>query len=119
MTTKLRTLLTAITFLGFAATATASFGDTPKVPESTAEHEALAKKYREEAVTYRKTATEHKEMEASYKNWALQIKGTPSPWVKKMSKHCAQLAKDAEKLAVDADKAAEYHTLRGKELQGK
>jgi hypothetical protein len=27
--------------------------------------------------------------------------------------------KDAEKMAADADKAAEFHTMRAKELQGK
>lgn len=36
-----------------------------------------------------------------------------------MQKHCQVLARDAEKSAANADKAAEYHTLRAKELQGK
>jgi len=35
-----------------------------------------------------------------------------------MEKHCATLIKDAEKLAADTQKAADYHHLRAKELQG-
>ena len=42
-----------------------------------------------------------------------------NPWLEKMEKHCQTLASDAEKVAADADKAADYHTLRAKELQGK
>ena len=37
----------------------------------------------------------------------------------KMQKHCSTLAKDATKLADDAQKAAEFHHMRAKELQGK
>ena len=46
-------------------------------------------------------------------------KGGKNPWTVKMEKHCQMLAKDAEKLAADADKAADFHTLRAKEVQGK
>ena len=46
-------------------------------------------------------------------------KGSPKrPDVVKMSKHCATLAKDYEKLATDSEKAADYHTMRAKEMQG-
>jgi hypothetical protein len=34
-------------------------------------------------------------------------------------KHCMTLAKDYEKLATDAEKAADYHLMRAKEMQGK
>jgi hypothetical protein len=42
-----------------------------------------------------------------------------NPWNEKMKKHCEALAKDAEKLATDAEKAADYHTLRAKEVAQK
>ena len=45
--------------------------------------------------------------------------GTKNPWSEKMTKHCEALAKDFEKLAIDVEKAADYHLLRAKELQGK
>ncbi len=41
-----------------------------------------------------------------------------NPAAEKMSKHCLMLAKDYEKVATDADKAAEYHQMRAKEIQG-
>ena len=36
-----------------------------------------------------------------------------------MEKHCLAIAADADKMAADAEKAAEFHTLRAKEVQGK
>ena len=36
-----------------------------------------------------------------------------------MKMHCEALWKDAEKLAADADKAADFHSMRAKELLGK
>jgi hypothetical protein len=35
-----------------------------------------------------------------------------------MVKHCEALSKDADRLATDAGKAAQYHMMRAKELQG-
>ncbi len=92
-----------------------------KVPESAADHLALAKTDQEKAAAYRKEAADHKAMAEAYK------KSIPSgtkaagenPWAKKMEAHCKAIATDAEKLAADADKAAEFHTMRAKELQGK
>ena len=91
------------------------------VPTTVEDHLALAKTYQEKAVTYRKEASYHREMFEAYKKrvpTAGKAPG-PNPWVVKMQKHCQMLAKDADKLATDAEKAAEYHTLRAKELQGK
>ena len=45
--------------------------------------------------------------------------GVRNPWLAKMEKHCAALAKDADKLAADAEKAADFHTMQAKELQAK
>ena len=116
---KIRTVLAATTIAAFTFAATASFAQDVKVPETTADHEALAKSYKDQAAQYRKTAQDHKQMAEAYKAKAAKPKTGDNPWVTKMNKHCQMLAKDAEKLATDADKAAEFHTLRGKELQGK
>ncbi len=98
----------------------AAFAETA-LPQTAADHEALAKKYHDEAAAYRKEAAEHKEMADAYKKAvpAGTKGGGPNPWTKKMATHCGTIAKDAEALAADADKAAEYHTMRAKELQGK
>ena len=92
-----------------------------KMPTTASDHLALAKSYQEKAAAYRKEAAEHRTMAEEYK------KGVPggaksggeNPWAKKMEAHCRAIATDAEKLAADADKAAEFHTLRAKELQGR
>jgi hypothetical protein len=91
-----------------------------KLPVSVEDHLALAKDYQAKAAEYRKEAQRHHDMfEAYKKSTATLPKLPPPPSLVKMQKHCQVLAKDAEKLAADADKAAEYHTLRAKELQGK
>lgn len=121
MTAKIRTLIASMMFAAFAFTATAAIADDVKIPETTADHEALAKKYKDEAAAYRKTADEHKKMAEAYgrKYPDDPKRNLKNPWNVKMQKHCMAIVKDAEKLATDAEKAAEYHTLRGKELQGK
>lgn len=92
-----------------------------KVPVTAADHLALAKSYQQKAAAYRKEVAEHKEMAEAYKK---SLPSTPkiageNPWAKKMEEHCRAIAADAEKLAIDAEKAADYHTLRAKELSGK
>ena len=93
----------------------------PKAPESAADHLALAKSYQEKATAYRKEAAEHKAMAEAYKKSVPPPpkSGGENPFAKKMEAHCRAIAADAEKLAADDEKAAEYHTLRAKELQGK
>ena len=110
-------LLSTVAALLFSIAAAAE----TKIPESAADHLALAKSYQEKAATYRKEAADHRAMADAYK------KGTPgaakggggNPWAKKMEAHCRAIATDADKLAADADKAAEFHTMRAKEVQGK
>ncbi|MGZ3405439.1 MAG: hypothetical protein ACXVDD_24815 [Polyangia bacterium] len=92
-----------------------------KMPESAADHLALAKSYQEKAAAYHKEAAEHKAMAEAYKK---SVPGPTkaageNPWAKKMEAHCRAIEADAEKLAADAEKAAEFHKLRAKELQGK
>jgi hypothetical protein len=118
--TKIRTILAAFVFATFAVSATASYADDAKVPTTTAEHEALAKQYKDQAAAYKKVADEHRAMAAAYAKEHPDSKGgVKNPWNQKMQKHCEALAKDADKLAADSEKAADYHTMRAKELQGK
>jgi hypothetical protein len=118
--TTIRSLLAALAFATFAITSTAAFADDAKVPATAADHEALAKQYKEEAAQYRKVAAEHEAMASAYAKEHPDAKGgAKNPFNAKMQKHCEALKKDAEKLATDAEKAADYHTLRAKELQGK
>ena len=119
MKSRIRRILAALAFATFAVSATAAFADDVKVPETAADHEALAKQYKDQAAQYRKVAAEHQAMAAAYAKSHPDPKAGKNPWNEKMQKHCTTLAKDADKLAADADKAADYHTMRAKELQGK
>jgi hypothetical protein len=116
----IRNTCAAVSLTLFTLVSGASLADDVKIPETAADHEALAKTYKDQAAQYRKTSEDHKKMAAAYKkNTAPEVKGQPNPWAQKMAKHCAALSKSAEKLAADADKAAEFHTFRAKETQGK
>lgn len=128
-TKKMRPVLASILFTTIALVAAPSFaqeakmapaaGPQIKLPQTAAEHEARAKTYRDQAVEYRKSAAEHKQMAADYVKQHPDMKGSPKgAWTQKMSKHCQMLQNDFEKLAVDAEKAADFHTLRAKEIQG-
>jgi hypothetical protein len=120
--TFFRTIVALFAFATFAVSATSAFADEVKLPQTPADHEALAKSYKDQAAQYKKVGDEHRAMAAAYKKTIAMPEtkgGAKNPWLVKMEKHCAQLAKDAEKLAADADKAADFHELRAKELQGK
>jgi len=120
LATKTRNILASLAFAAFALTATSAFAEEAKVPTTTAEHDVLAKQYQEQAAQYKKVAEEHKAMAAAYGKAHPDSKGgVKNSWNTKMQKHCQALAKDADKLAADAEKAADYHTARGKELEGK
>jgi hypothetical protein len=118
--TKIRTIIASIAFAAFAFTAVAALADEAKVPTTAAEHEALAKQYKDQAAQYKKVADEHKAMAAAYAKAHPDSKGgVKNPFNEKMQKHCKALAADADKLAADSEKAADFHTMRAKELQGK
>jgi hypothetical protein len=116
-----RAVVIAIALLA-GATSTAVLAE-PKVPSTPEEHFALAKQYKEKAEAYRKEVKEHQDMAAAYKNSTANAHekghGQKNPFVVKMEKHCAAIAGKAEALAKENEKAADYHDLRGKELQGK
>ena len=104
----------------FAGVAGGALAEDVKVPVTVADHTALAKQYADKAAAYKAEAESHRKMAAEYKkSVATTPKAPANPFVTKMEKHCQMLAKDAEKLAADSQKAADYHTLRAKELEGK
>ena len=117
-----RVTVAALVFAAFTASAAVALADDVKIPQTTAEHEAMAKQYKDQAAQYKKVADDHRAMAEAYKKTiAMPVSkgGQKNPWLAKMEKHCAALAKDADKLAADAEKAADYHSMRAKELQGK
>ena len=104
----------------FAGVSGSALAEDVKVPATAADHTALAKQYAEKAAAYKAEADSHRKMAEAYKkSVATTPKAPPNPWVVKMEKHCQALAKDLDKLAADSQKAADYHTLRAKELEGK
>jgi len=120
LATQIRTILAAFALAAFALSATTAYADEAMVPTTAAEHEALAKQYKEQAVQYKKVADEHRAMAAAYAKAHPDAKGgAKNPWNQKMQKHCEALAKDADKLAADSEKAADFQTQRAKEVQGK
>lgn len=122
MVTTRRATIVGVMFAVFALTATVSKAAST-VPTTVAEHEALAKQYRDQAAQYKKIADEHRAMAEAAKQSALSshstAQGEKDPKLVKMQKHCSEIAKDADKLAADDAKAADYHEMRAKELQGK
>jgi hypothetical protein len=119
---RFRNVMTMAVFTAFAFTASAALADEAKVPQTAADHEALAKQYKDQAAQFKKVADEHRAMADAYKkSFAAPAAkaGQKNPWVVKMEKHCGMLAKDADKLAADAEKAAEFHLMRAKEVEGK
>ena len=100
-----------------------AFAGEAKVPTTTEDHFALAKQYQDQAAAQRKVAQEHRDMAAAYKKSTLSshaaAHGQKDPGIEKAVKHCDAIASAAEKLATEDEKAADFHTLRGKELQGK
>ncbi len=118
---RMNVMLGVAMLLAALALPTVARAQAAKIPQTAADHLALAKSYQEKAAAYRKEVADHKAMAEAYKkSSAPGGKSTgENPWAKKMEEHCRAIAADAEKLAVDADKAAEFHMLRAKELQGK
>ena len=115
--------LAAVVFLAFAFAAPAAMADAPKVPTTVADHEALAKQYKDIVAQNKKVADEHRAMaeaaKQSTKNAHAAAHGQKDPTAEKMMKHCMAIVAAADKLAAEAQKAADFHEMRAKELQGK
>lgn len=98
-----------------------SFGADPTredrraaLPQTAADHEAMAKRYDESAAAYRQEAALHRDMAAQYRSAHPAPKDGAT-----MEKHCMMIVKDAEKLAEDAKVMADYHRMRATEMQRK
>lgn len=100
--------------LGFAAHA-----DEMRLPQTSEEHEAMARAYEGKAAAWRGEAAYHREMAAAYKKSHPDpdIKGIHNDDATKMEKHCMAIVKHVEKLVAAAEVAAKHHHLRAKELQ--
>lgn len=116
---KWRPLLASLAFIGLAYATASATAQEVKIPQTVAEHEAKAKVYKEQAEQYRKLAAEHKQMAAEYARKNPDMKGgIKNPHTLEMTKHCEKLEKEYDQLATDSQKAADYHTMRAKEMQG-
>ena len=122
VSTHIRAAVTSFMFLAVALWAAVSLAEAT-LPTTAADHEALAKRYREQAAQDTKLADEHRAMADAAKKSASSshsvVQGGKDPRLDKMVKHCQAISKDADKLAGGATKAAESHEMRAKELQGK
>lgn len=98
-----------------AATEIEAVAQTPE------DHFALADGYRAKAALLREDAARHRTMKADYalRNKPASTKIPENPSVKKMSAHCDAIIAKSEALAVEEEKFADFHAMRGKELQGK
>ena len=99
-------------------------GDDMGVPQSPEEHFARAASYTEKAAAYRQEVAAHRKMLSDYENSGANPmfkskSGTELPWVAKMRSHCDSYIKQAALLAAEADRFAEFHRMRGAEMQGK
>jgi hypothetical protein len=117
---SIQRMLGAAVVLASLAVGTIAGADA-KVPETEADHLALAQSYREKATSYRKEAADQRAMAEEYKKSVPGPAkgGTENPWAKKMDDQYRAIATDADKMAADADKAADYHMQRARELRGR
>jgi hypothetical protein len=91
-----------------------------KVPQTAKDHYDLAKKYENQFAELRGEIAMHREMLAEFnKGVAKNPKAGENPYSKNMRLHCDKYIKAAEALASEAADSAKFHTLRGKELEGK
>lgn len=91
-----------------------------RVPQTPEEHFARAAEYERKAKEYRQEAARHRKMlEDERKALPPKLKSGPEPgWIAKMRRHCEGYIQKAQALALEADHFAEYHRMRGKEMQG-
>ena len=128
---RLGTAALAVALLGAGSIAvqpeeTTSNGEQKEVgvAQTAEEHFARAASYREKAAAYREEAKLHREMLAEYKRkYGDPVRETKTgrelPWIAKMRLHCEHYIKQAKRLADEAERFAEFHRMRGEEMQGK
>lgn len=121
-----RLLLAAMTLLAITVPACAqepAQSDSSyemKVPETAQDHYDMAEHYRKIELQTRKEIEMHKKMLADYSQTvAKNPKAGENPYVTKMRLHCERYIKAAKALGEEAAESAKFHTLRGKELEGK
>lgn len=119
-----RAALAAVALLGAASLGIAA--DNPPMPmmehhdvtirhlvetaKTSADHEAVAKRFEEEAAQFDKQAAEHEQLAAQYR-------AHPNPWANKsagvntpvMAAHCERIAKSLKASAVEARDMAQLH----------
>jgi hypothetical protein len=97
-------------------------GPADKAPKTAQEHFDLAKAYEARTAEYQAEAEMHRKMLADYTSRfgspSLRSKTGRDPWVDKMRAHCQGYITNAEALAKEASAFAQYHRMRGKEMEG-
>ena len=118
--TLIRTSMLAVLCAAVLATGGPAWADEPRVPQTVEEHMAMSRQYEEKAAAQRKEAAFHRKMAEDYqKRHANPKMSIPPGHVTKMLKHCESIMRAAETLAGEYERAAEFHKLRARELQGK
>lgn len=119
MLRSLRVAVLAVTLTAGLAATTAR-AEEMKLPQTAAEHQAMAKSYEEKVAAWRAEAAYHRDMAAAYKKAHPDRKsGAVNPWAVEMEKHCMNIVKDVQKAASEADELARFHRLRAAELEWK
>jgi hypothetical protein len=91
-----------------------------KVPETAKDHYEMAEHYQKVAAQTREDIEMHKKMLADFRKAATENpKAGENPHTKAMRLHCEKYIRAAEALAAEADASGKFHTMRGKELEGK
>lgn len=117
--TSLRTTTLAVALAGLLGPA-AGLAETVKLPETTAEHAAMADQYEAKGKAWRAEVEFHQQMMAEYKKSHPDRKsGARSQAAIEMEKHCKNIIAHAKPLADEADFMVRYHRARAKELEGK
>jgi hypothetical protein len=110
--------LAAVLSATFLARATRA--DEVWLPQTAAEHRAMARAYQDKATAWRAEARYHRDMAADYRKAHPDRKsGAANPWTVAMEKHCYAIVKDVEKQATDAEGLARFHGMRALEIEGR
>ena len=116
-------LMTALLLPLSAAGTEEKAASTDKTPQTAQQHFDMVKRYDAKAAEYKADAETHREMLAEYarRNGVPNLKSKlgKDPWIDSMKAHCESYIASAEALAKEATAFADYHRMRGKEMEGK